>query len=170
MNRENVPTSDARRKPPCHRTIASAREEARFIVTAKAPRRRAARMPVFLISEVSFTKSSAIRSSITSVLIVFAPVMPSLKSPVIRLFSSRIRRLASISFFWNRAYRTTISGRISMTRSASRALTASMTASAPTRKVACQTHSIRLQETSVPMRPVSLMTREWIQPTPCRLK
>ena len=119
---------------------------------------------------MSFTKSSAIRSSITSVLIVFAPVMPSLKSPVIRLLSSRIRRLAWMSFFWKREYRTTMSGRISMTSSASRALTASMTASAPTRKVACHTHSIRLQETSVPMRPVSLMIREWIQPTLCRLK
>ena len=35
-----------------------------------------------------------------------APVIPSLKSPVIREFISRITRLTATSFFWNSAIRS----------------------------------------------------------------
>ena len=86
-----------------------------------------------MYSPVSFTKSPAIFSSTTRVLMVLAPVMPSLKSPVIREFSSRIFRLAMISFFWKREKRITISGRITMTIRARRALMTSITAREPTR-------------------------------------
>ena len=99
---EKVPTSAAAITPPCHSTMDSAIEEARCMVTAKAPRRRAARTEVLRYSSVSPTKSFSMRSSMVRVLIVFAPVIASLKSPVMREFSSRIWRLAMISFFWNR--------------------------------------------------------------------
>ena len=77
--------------PPCQSTMARAREEARCMVMAKAPRSRAAPTLFFFISAVSLRKSPVIFSSITRVLMVLAPVIPSLKSPVILLFSSRIQ-------------------------------------------------------------------------------
>ena len=95
-----VPISLSAMAPPFQRTIASASEEAKLIVTAKRPRRRAARTEVRRISAVSATKSRSILSSMARVLIVRAPVMPSLKLPVIFELISRTRRLTRTSFVW----------------------------------------------------------------------
>ncbi len=133
MNIEKVPTSEAAMSPPCHRTIARAREEAMCIVTENPPRSRAARTDVFRYSWVSATKSFAMRSSMVRVLMVFAPVIASLKSPVMREFSSRICRLARISFLWKSEKKITMSGRIVVTMRARRTLMTSITATAPIR-------------------------------------
>ena len=66
-------------------------------------------------------------------MIVFAPVMPSLKSLVICEFSSRISRFTATSRFWKMVNSTTSTGRIITTISASFALIRNMTSTAPTR-------------------------------------
>ena len=162
MNIENVPTSEAAIYPPRHKTTASATEEARFIVAANRPRRRAARTDFERIRFVSSTNFSLISSSMTSVFIVFAPVMPSLKSPVICEFISRTSRLTRISRFWNIEKRTAISGTTVTTSAASLALTANMTIIAPIKYVPCHTPSIIDHEMREPIREVSLITRAWI--------
>ena len=132
MNMENVPICVLAMYPPFQSTTASAREEARFIVTAKSPRRRAAPMALRRMRLVSVTKASAIVSSITSVLIVRAPVMPSLKFEVIWELISRISRLARVSPRWKTEKSSTASGSTAITISARRALIASITTTAPT--------------------------------------
>ena len=102
------------------------------------------------------------RSSTTSDLVVFAPVMPSLNRPVICELISRTRRLVCTRRFWKNAAAAKVSGTKISTRSERRALMISIITMAPTRYVRFQTPSIRLQDTSPPMREVSLMTREWI--------
>ena len=77
--------------------MASPMDEAMFSVAANAPRRCATRTDFFFIASVSARKSFAILSSMTSVLMVLAPVMPSLKSLVILEFSSRTSRLTRMS-------------------------------------------------------------------------
>ena len=132
MNIEKVPTSLRAMKPPRQSTMASASEEAKFIVAANTPRRRAARTERRSMLSVSDLKSCSIRSSMTRVLTVFAPVMPSLKLPVIFELISRISRLMCTSFFWKIENSTTSSGRIASTSSASFALTMSIATIAPT--------------------------------------
>ena len=51
-----------------------------------------ARMDTRRISSVSSPNSCALRSSRTRVLVVLAPMMPSLNAPVMRLFCRRARR------------------------------------------------------------------------------
>ena len=95
---ENVPTSSAAIYPPRHSTMASAMEEARFMVAANSPLIWAPRTLFFRIFSVSFTKCSVILSSTTRVFTVFAPVMPSLKLEVIFEFTSLISLFIRISF------------------------------------------------------------------------
>ena len=132
MNIEKVPIWVLAITPPFQSTTARAREEAKFIVTAKAPRSRAARTLLRYMREVSFTKASCIVSSMTSVLIVRAPVMPSLKLPVISELISRISRLAFVSLPWKTEKNSTASGSTARTSSARRALIENMTTTAPT--------------------------------------
>ena len=74
-------------------------------------------------------------------------------------------RLTAISFFWKNANSTQISGRITVTIAASRALIANITPTAPSRYEICHTASIIDHDASDPIRSVSLITREWIYPT-----
>jgi len=69
----------------------------------------------------------------TSVFIVFAPVMPSLKLPVIFEFISRTSRLTRTRRLWNTENSSTMIGIIVSTISASFAFMTSMTIIAPTR-------------------------------------
>ena len=97
------------------------------------PRIRAARVRVFRIRSVSRQKSRSMVSSITRVLMVLAPVIPSLKSPVIWELISRISRFRPMSPRWNRPYSATARGSTAITSRAKRALMASITAMAPSR-------------------------------------
>ena len=113
--------------------MARAREEANCIVAAKSPRSRALRTLLRSMLPVSAVKWSVILSSMTRVLTVFAPVMPSLKLPVMRELISRISRFTRTSFFWNREKSTAMSGTMSETSAARRAFSENMTIIAPTR-------------------------------------
>ena len=95
MNTESVPMSMTPRIvriPPCHRTIVKAAEAANAVVDMKRLRKCISRTLSRFISPVSPRNSCSIFSSITSVFVVFAPVMPSLKPEVIFEFCSRTRR------------------------------------------------------------------------------
>ena len=67
------------------------------MVLLKRPRSLAARTLFRRMSSVSATKSFSMRSSITRLLMVRAPVIPSLKLPVMRELTSRISRFTSVS-------------------------------------------------------------------------
>ena len=129
---EKVPIWVLAMTPPFHSTMARAREEAKFMVTAKAPRSLAAPTLLRRMEAVSVTKDFSIFSSITRVLMVRAPVMPSLKSPVIWELSSRISRLALVSRAWKRLKSSTVRGSTATTSRASRALMTNITTTAPT--------------------------------------
>ena len=131
MNMENVPISLLARYPPCQSTIANAREDAKCIEAANKPRSRAPRTDFWSIFSVSFLKCSVIESSITNVFTVFAPVIPSLKFPVMWEFNSRISRFIRISFFWNTENSKKIKGSNNVTSNAKRALIANITSIAP---------------------------------------
>ena len=103
MNTESVPMSMTPRIvriPPCHRTIAKAAEAANAVVDMKRLRKCISRTLSRFISPVSPRNSCSSFSSMTSVFVVFAPVMPSLKPEVIFEFCSRTRRWWNTSFFW----------------------------------------------------------------------
>ena len=78
--------------PPRHRTIASAMDAAKAVVDMNTLRKCMARTLSRFISPVRSSNSCSTLSSMTSVLVVFAPVMPSLNAPVIFEFCSRTRR------------------------------------------------------------------------------
>ena len=113
--------------------MASATLEAKLIVPENKPRSREAWTLFFRILAVSALNRSSIFSSTAKDFTVFAPVMPSLKLPVIRELISRTCRLTWISFFWNMANKTTISGRIVRIIPASEGLRLTITTIAPTR-------------------------------------
>ena len=92
---------------------------------------RAARMPESCICRVRLRKASAVCSSVTSVLVVRAPVMPSLKAPVMREFSLRTFRFQWRMRFWKYPVRMAITGTMAMTASASLQFRASMAAKVP---------------------------------------
>ena len=119
--------------PPFQSTIARASDDAKCMVEAKRPLRRAALTVIFLCFSVSAVKDLPISSSMTRVFIVRAPVIPSLKAPVITEFCSLISRLSFVSLAWKKEKSRTVTGRTASTRSASLAFKASMTALAPTR-------------------------------------
>ena len=85
--------------------------------------------------------------------------MPSLKLPVICELISRISLFTFISFFWNTENSAAISGTIRVTSAARDGFITNITIMAPKKYENCHTPSIRLHETSEPMREVSLITR-----------
>ena len=88
-------------------------------------------MPESCICRVRLRKASAVCSSVTSVLVVRAPVMPSLKAPVMREFSLRTFRFQWRMRFWKYPVRMAITGTMAMTASASLQFRASMAAKVP---------------------------------------
>ena len=86
--------------PPCHKTSASAIELIMVTVDEKKAEYLVVRTDVLCILEVSLRKSFPIVSSMTSVLIDLAPVMPSLKLDVILELISLISRLSGTRCFW----------------------------------------------------------------------
>ena len=95
MKTDNVPTRITPSRvmmPPRHSTIASATDAASAVVDIKRLRVRISRTLTRFISPVRLSNSVSIRSSMTSVFVVFAPVMPSLNAPVICELCSRTRR------------------------------------------------------------------------------
>ena len=95
MNTESVPmrmTPSLVMMPPRQRTIASAMDAAKAVVDMKTLRKCIARTLRRFISPVRPSNSCSTLSSMTSVFVVFAPVMPSLKAPVIFEFCSRTLR------------------------------------------------------------------------------
>ena len=86
--------------PPFQRTRASAVDPISVTSEMNIALKCPAPTDTRRISSESFSKSSCIRFSTTSVLMLRAPVIPSLKFPVMREFSSLIFRFRTINFFW----------------------------------------------------------------------
>ena len=110
MNTDSVPifkTASRVRPCPCHSTIASAAED----IIATAEMRNAFTLAVCTetrrIFSVSSSNSFCILSSMPSSLMLLAPTIPSLKSPVIVELSSRMCRFRFTSFLWNSVMSTT---------------------------------------------------------------
>ncbi len=134
MNTDSVPisiTPVAVICPPRHSTSASASEEAKVIAEPNIARQRAAVVAVLRICEVRAVNSFSICPSAFMVFTVSAPVIASLKSPVICELISRTRRFSGRTFFWNSTMVSANSGITASTRSAKRQLIDSMTAAAP---------------------------------------
>ena len=92
---------------------------------------RAAPMPASCIWRVRSRKAATVCSSVPRVLVVLAPVMPSLKDPVMREFSFRTLRFHRRMRFWKYPVSTAITGTMTMTTRASRQFRASMAAKVP---------------------------------------
>ena len=92
---------------------------------------RAAPMPASCIWRVRARKAATVCSSVPRVLVVLAPVMPSLKEPVMREFSFRTFRFQRRMRFWKYPVSTAITGTMTMTTRASRQFRASMAAKVP---------------------------------------
>ena len=86
--------------PPRTSITATAMVERKSTSGTYTARTRVAFTPLSYISPVRRRKLSVLSRSMTSVLEVLAPVMPSLKAPVMRLFSLRTRRFHSSSRPW----------------------------------------------------------------------
>ena len=82
---------------------------------------------VFRIRSVSSRKSRITLSSTTRVRMVLAPVIPSLKFPVIREFSSRIFRFSTTSRLWKNPVSRMAMGRSRRSIAESSALIRNMT-------------------------------------------
>ena len=76
---------------------------------------------------VSASKSACILSSMTSDLMVLAPVMPSLKLPVMMLLRSRTFRLARVRWRWKKIVTTVMIGTTHNSSRASMGLSRNMT-------------------------------------------
>ena len=138
MNTDSVPICISvslviTRLPPRHSTSAIAKEAVNITMEMKVARYRAVRMEVRFMSSVVSPKSRAILSSMTSVLVVFAPVMPSLKLAVICELISRTRRLSTVSLPWNSAAISVMMGVSATTHSASFQFIMNMTTMTPMR-------------------------------------
>ena len=92
---------------------------------------RAAPMPASCIWRVRSRKAATVCSSVPRVLVVLAPVMPSLKDPVMREFSLRTLRFHRRMRFWKYPVSTAITGTMTMTTRASRQFRASIAAKVP---------------------------------------
>ena len=92
---------------------------------------RAAFTPEVRMVSVSSWKSLMLRSSTTRVLMVLAPVIPSLKAPVILEFCLRTFRFQSRMRGWKKAVRAAMTGTITMMTRARRQLRKSMAAKEP---------------------------------------
>ena len=110
--------------PPFQRTRASAFDPISVTSEMNIALKCPAPTDTRRISSESCSKSSCIRFSTTSVLMLRAPVIPSLKFPVMLEFSSRIFRFRTISFFWKSQIRKkSIGTRISSQRNSRRLMT-----------------------------------------------
>ena len=127
----------------------------------KIARKCIARTLTFFMSAVSSSNSFSILSSTTSVFVVVAPVMPSLKAPVMREVFSRTCRWKNTSFFWKYMDEIATIGTITSTHSAIFQLRMSIITMAHTRYAECHTPSAMLQASVLAMRSVSDMTRAW---------
>ena len=86
--------------PPRQSTSESAADAAKDVVAINSERKCMARTLILRISEVRVSNSRSILSSSTRDLTVGAPVMPSLKAPVMREFCSRTCRWSTTSLRW----------------------------------------------------------------------
>ena len=111
------------------------------------------------ISEVSASNSRPILSSRTRDLTVGAPVMPSLKAPVMREFCSRTLRWSTTSFFWNQIDEISRTGTTIITHSASFQSSASIITITQPRYDRFHTPSIMSQAIVPEILSVSDMTR-----------
>ena len=116
----------------------------------------------FFICAVSASNSRSTLSSMTSVLVVFAPVMPSLKAEVMCEFCSRTWRWVRTSFFCTTPQVTARTGITTSTHSASFQFRSSIDTAAPIRYAMSHTPSIRPQASVEAILSVSDMTRAWI--------
>ena len=137
-------------------------DAAKAVVDMNTPRKCMARTLRRFISPVRSSNSCSTLSSMTSVLVVFAPVMPSLNAPVIFEFCSRTRRWKKTSFFWKYPPEITSTGTMTITHSASFQLSANIITIASSRYAMYHTASIRPQASVLAMRSVSDMTRAWV--------
>ena len=103
------------------------------MVTANSPLSLDAPTLLFHIFEVSPTNLSIMVSSITRDLMVLAPVIPSLKFPVMVELISLTSRLTSMSLFWKMENSIATAGTIETTNRASFALMENMTTMDPIR-------------------------------------
>ncbi len=98
-------------------------------------------------------------SSITMVLEVLAPEMPSLKAPVILELIFRTFRFQWRIRGWNQPVRAAMAGTTRITTRASCQFRASMAANTPTTYSSAQAMSVRFQAMFPAMRLVSFITR-----------
>lgn len=108
---------------------------------------------------VSSRKFLMLWSSMTRVLEVLAPVMPSLKAPVILELSLRTLRFQWRMRGWNQPVSAATTGTMRMTTSASRQLSSSMAPKALSTYSTAQAISVKLQAILPAMRLVSFITR-----------
>ena len=163
MNSDRVPTAimpSFVRFPPSFKTRASAMYDAKFSVDQRIPRYRDSFTETFFMDAVCSLNSVYILSSVTSVFIVLAPVIPSLNVPVMREFVSLILRLAKVSLFCMRDTTTVTSGTSASTMSVSFTFVLNITISAPIMYEPFQRQSRNDHDTREPILPVSLITLE----------
>ena len=111
--------------------MATAREDANSTMGIKTALRRSAFTAAWYISPVRFSKSAVLRSSVERVLMVLAPVMPSLKAPVSRELVRRTIRFQWRILSWNFQVRMAMAGTTSSTRMASFQFKSSMARKVP---------------------------------------
>ena len=120
----------------------------------------AERMEALYISRVWTRNSSLFSSSRSRVLLVWAPMIPSLTEAVIMLLSRRVFRWYLRIFFWNQTERTATTGTATMVMRASLRLTRNMARRLATTAMAPQPRSMQVQEIISVMRPMSPVRRE----------
>ncbi len=125
----------------------------------------AARMLAVRISLVFWRNSASLASSRTRVLVVIAPMMSSLKAPVIWLFILRTMRWLLRMRFWKKTQSAASGGMTQSTSRPSFQFIASSTATMPSTKSPDQARSTKLQAIISERPAMSLMTRAISQPT-----
>ena len=168
MNTDSVPICKAwamLRVPPCTSTKQTARELKNTIMGIYRALSIVARTEFCRISSVISENSRRFWSSITSVLLVLAPVIPSLYARVISELMRRTRRLTARIRFWKTTVIMAIRGTMAIMGSASFQLIKSMVTILPSTKEAAQKISTRLHANMEPILLVSLMVRATMVPT-----
>ena len=126
---------------------------------------RAARTAAVRMVPVSSRNSWPLRSSRTRVLVVTAPMMPSLKAPVMRLLAARTRRCWRRILRWKNTHSTAMTGATERISRPSFQFMASSITTMPTTKKPDQHRSTRLQAIISERRATSLPRRAISQPT-----
>ena len=120
----------------------------------------AERMEALYISRVSSPNSSLFRASRFSVLLVWAPMIPSLKEEVIMLLSLRVFRWYRRIFFWNQTESSATTGTAARVMRASFRFTRNMAMRLATTAMAPQPRSMQVQDTISMIREISPVSRE----------